>query len=57
MALWFYRTLFGYTKWAYPTVELQDEADQSRKHRRFWYVIVTGIVASIIASSVLSLAS
>ena len=43
-----YRVLFGYTKWAFPTVELIDNEGQSKKHRKFWFGIMLSIVASAI---------
>lgn len=43
-----YRVLFGYTKWAFPTVELIDNKGQSKTHRKFWFGIMLSIVASAI---------
>lgn len=43
-----YRVLFGYTKWAFPTVELTDNMSRSKTHRRFWVGIVLGLLASAI---------
>ncbi len=48
-----YRILFGYTKWAFPIVELTNNENQSKFHRKFWY----GIVISIFASAVYDLLS
>jgi hypothetical protein len=45
LAMWLYRAMFGYTKWAFPTVELREAESKSSKHRRFWYAIVTGILS------------
>lgn len=44
LALWAYRVLFGYTKWAFPTVELTDNRDTAKAHRKVWWAIVLGIV-------------
>ena len=43
-----YRVLFGYTKWAFPTVELTSNESRSKLHRKFWYAIIVGVVASAI---------
>lgn len=43
-----YRILFGYTKWAFPIVELASVDNQSRIHRRFWYTILVSIVGSCV---------
>jgi len=48
VGLWLYRILFGYTKWAFPTVELSDTKSRSQNHRAFWYTIVTGLVSAAI---------
>ena len=45
---WAYRIFFGYTKWAFPTVELIDGKDSAKKHRAFWYLIATGILAQFL---------
>lgn len=45
---WLYRIFFGYTKWAFPTVELSESKDASKRHRRFWYAITVAIVAKFI---------
>lgn len=41
-----YRVLFGYTKWAFPVVELANVDNTFRIHRRFWYAILVSIVGS-----------
>jgi hypothetical protein len=41
---WAYRIFFGYTKWAFPTVELHTPNDSVNTHRKFWYVIVCGLL-------------
>lgn len=48
VGLWLYRILFGYTKWAFPTVELLEAESRSKKHRKFWYAITTGLVSTVI---------
>ena len=47
-ALWLYRLLFGYTKWAFPTVELKENSSASGKHRVFWYTILVGLLVNFI---------
>jgi hypothetical protein len=47
--IWVFRILFGYTKWAFPTVELSENSNRTKQHRRFWYAIVVGVIASFIA--------
>ena len=47
-ACWAYRIFFGYTKWAFPTVELESPRSSSRTHRKFWYVIICGLIVQII---------
>lgn len=44
--LFVYRILFGYTKWAFPTVELISNSDHSGRHRFFWSAIVLGILGN-----------
>ncbi|WP_375204452.1 hypothetical protein [Hyphococcus sp.] len=52
MCAWAYRVLFGYTKWAFPLVELSDQATWTQKHRRFWWgmlaALLTGFVLDVI---------
>ena len=43
-----YRIFFGYTKWAFPSVELKEFEGIAKRHRAFWYVIATGIVGNIV---------
>lgn len=43
VALFLYRIVFGYTKWAFPSVELADNEDNSGRHRLFWGAIVLAI--------------
>lgn len=48
--LWIYRVLFSYTKWAFPSLEMVSVSDTAPKHRKFWYVIATGLVVNFVAS-------
>jgi hypothetical protein len=47
--LWAYGIMFGYTKWAFPTVELAETKSKSKSHRRFWYAITVAICGTLIA--------
>jgi hypothetical protein len=47
VAIWAYRVLFGYSKWAFPTVELKESSNSANLHRKFWYVIMTGLIVNI----------
>ena len=42
-----YRVLFGYTKWAFPAVEMEENKGRSRTHRRVWLGIVVSLIANI----------
>ena len=46
IALYVCRILFGYTKWAFPIVELTNNESKSKHHRTFWKWIIFGILAS-----------
>jgi hypothetical protein len=48
LAVWSYRILFGYTKWAFPSVELSENSESVRKHRTFWYAIVVGLIVNFL---------
>lgn len=48
MSLWGWRIMFGYARWAFPVIELEENSKQISKHRGFWYVIVTGIIIAAI---------
>jgi hypothetical protein len=48
VAIWLYRTLFGYTKWAFPLVELVDNKDRAATHRAVWGAIVLALVGDFI---------
>ena len=50
LTMWVYRILFGYTRWAFPSIELNDKSDNEQYHRSFWKKLVSGIVISLIAS-------
>lgn len=43
--IWAYRFFFGYTRWAFPSVELENPNDSARKHRGFWYLIIVALIA------------
>ena len=43
-----YRILFGYAKWAFPSVELSDNRDASGQHRAVLGVIVLGLIVDVI---------
>lgn len=55
ITVWVYRILFGYTKWAFPTVELTDNKDAAGKHRAFWGVIIFGLLVNMLSEIVLAL--
>ncbi|MBB3571513.1 hypothetical protein [Rhizobium sp. BK491] len=40
-AIWAYRFLFSYTKWAFPMVEISDQATRPAKHRKIWWAMIT----------------
>ncbi|AWC25340.1 hypothetical protein CO731_04835 [Aminobacter sp. MSH1] len=46
-SLWCYRILFGYTKWAFPVAELQEQTSNPKIHRKFWWGIVAIIFGKI----------
>jgi len=50
IAVWAYRALFGYTKWAFPTVELSDNHDASVQHRAVWGAIILAVVANVLSA-------
>ncbi len=43
-----YRVLFGYTKWAFPKIELIDNRDRASAHRAVWAGIVLALVGNIL---------
>jgi hypothetical protein len=43
-----YRILFGYTKWAFPVVELVDNRDAAGRHRSIWALIVVGLLVDVV---------
>lgn len=47
LAIWLYRTAFSYTKWAFPVVELTDQATRPKKHRRIWWTAFTALAAKL----------
>ena len=48
ITVWAYRCLFGYTKWAFPTVELADNHDAAVTHRTIWGLIIVGLITNLI---------
>lgn len=48
VTLFAYRILFGYTKWAFPTLELTDNRDAAIKHRGIWSVIILSLVINVL---------
>ena len=48
MVIWCYRILFGYTKWAFPTVELTNNSDSSTAHRVIWGAIILAIITNLV---------
>lgn len=40
VALWAYRIFFSYTKWAFPMVELTDQATLPSRHRKLWWALI-----------------
>ena len=44
----FFRILFGYTKWAFPKMELLGDAGTTSGHRKFWAAVMASLVAAII---------
>lgn len=52
VVLYFYRILFGYTKWAFPAVELVDNRDHALGHRLFWIAIVLSVLGNLIWSMI-----
>ncbi|PYB70727.1 hypothetical protein DMY87_19855 [Rhizobium wuzhouense] len=39
-AVWVYRFLFSYTKWAFPLVELKEQGTRPALHRKVWWGLV-----------------
>ncbi|VVT19038.1 hypothetical protein [Hoeflea sp. EC-HK425] len=46
-AIWFYRFLFSYSKWAFPLVEITDQATRPAKHRKIWWAIIITLAAKL----------
>ena len=51
LVLILYRIVFGYAKWAFPIVELTDNEDQSKTHRK----VLLGILLTLIGSAIYDL--
>lgn len=39
-----FRALYGYTKWAFPTVELEENKKRTAGHRNFWYALIVALL-------------
>jgi hypothetical protein len=48
-----FRCLFGYTKWAFPTVELKENSARTQQHRRFWYAIMVALIGTLLADIII----
>lgn len=48
LIIWVYRGFFGYAKWAFPYVELTDNADRSGKHRATLGAVVLALAANVV---------
>jgi hypothetical protein len=48
MGIWTYRILFGYTKWAFPVVEMKENEARSVRHRYIWSTIVFGVLGNAV---------
>lgn len=48
LGLSLYRVFFGYTKWAFPMLELLDNRNLAAKHRRWWTAVTASLVAGLI---------
>ncbi len=44
---WGYRVMFSYSKWAFPLVELSDQATRPAKHRKIWWALVILVAGKI----------
>lgn len=47
LGLWAYRVLFSYFRWAYPLAELAEQLSRPRRHRYFWWGIITLIAGKL----------
>jgi hypothetical protein len=50
-----YRLLFGYTKWAFPKVELKDAKNVAKRHRAFWWVIISSLALALLKEAITKL--
>lgn len=48
LVIWVYRALYGYTKWAFPSVELKDNKHSSSTHRKIWSAIILGLATKFL---------
>lgn len=47
LAIWTYRLMFSYARWAFPKVELIDQATLPKRHRRIWWILVAAFVVQV----------
>ncbi len=50
-SLWLYRIAFAYVRWAFPKVELVEQATPQKRHRKILAAVATFIASAIIASA------
>ena len=55
LTLYAYRFLFGYTRWAFPTVELSESENAAQTHRAVWYLIIVSVVVAVASQTILNL--
>ena len=48
VSVWIYRILFSYTKWAFPLVELTDQATGPARHRAIWWTLMVLIFGRVL---------
>lgn len=46
-ALWVYRFIFSYTKWAFPVVEIKEQATRPARHRKLWWGLVVLLAGKV----------
>ncbi|MCA1365827.1 hypothetical protein I6F15_00165 [Bradyrhizobium sp. BRP14] len=46
-AVWIYRLLFSYAKWAFPLVEITDQSSRPSTHRKVWWSIVIALSGKV----------
>ncbi|NSZ62810.1 hypothetical protein G6L16_005585 [Agrobacterium tumefaciens] len=48
VGIWIYRLLFSYSRWAFPKVELRDQATRPKRHRAFLWLILISLSVQVI---------